>query len=104
MSASSSVRKGVTPGRCGWSQWLSAWKLSCESVWTFRADLRTAPVLINAELSTANPPRAGRVPRTDGVLTEPLFLGLEQALVLLDELFNLPSHTKDLPPLLFVQR
>jgi len=63
----------------------------------FRGDLHT-------ELSTAGRPRAGCVLRSERVLTELLFLGLEQALVLLNELFDLPSHTKNLPPLLFVQR
>lgn len=38
-----------------------------------------------------------------GMLTEPLFLCLEQALILLDKFFDLPGHTKNLAPLLFVQ-
>jgi hypothetical protein len=33
-----------------------------------------------------------------------LILGLEQGLVLLDELLDFPSHAEDLPPLLFLQR
>jgi hypothetical protein len=37
------------------------------------------------------------------MLTEPLFLCLEQALILLDKFFDLPGHTKNLAPLLFVQ-